>query len=175
MKRFLLLAIPLMLSFPASAATPWDHWRQVGHATLSWGPFDVYDSQLLTPEGHYQAQKWPQALVIDYLRSIDREELTKATEEQWQALGLLEQARENDWLNSVEKIWPDVSNGSEIVFLATENGGQFYSRAPNSVLTQTIGEPFSPAFRDAFLAIWLSPATQYPDLRNKLIGVIAPD
>lgn len=175
MKRFLLLAIPLLLSFATLAATPWDHWRQVGRATLSWGPFEVYHSQLLTPEGHYQAQKWPQALVIDYLRSIDREELTKATEEQWQALGLLEQARKNDWLNRVEKTWPDVSNGSEIVFLADENGGQFYSRAPNSVLIQPIGEPFNPAFRDAFLAIWLSPATQYPDLRSKLIGATASD
>ncbi|MFU2318276.1 hypothetical protein [Rahnella sp. PCH160] len=175
MKRLLMLTVALLFSFPAFAATPWDNWRQVGHATLSWGPFDVYDSQLLTPEGHYQAQKWPQALVINYLRSIDREELTKATEEQWQALGLLEQARKNDWLNSVEKTWPDVSNGSGIVFLANENGGQFYSRAPNSVLFQAIGEPFTPAFRDAFLAIWLSPATQYPDLRSKLIGATASD
>jgi hypothetical protein len=26
-----------------------------------------------------------------------------------------------------------------------------------------------------FLAIWLSPATQYPDLRSRLTGASAPD
>jgi len=61
------------------------------------------------------------------------------------------------------------------VFVATENGGQFYSQPANSVLSTPVGQPFSPAFRDAFLAIWLSPATQYPDLRSKLIGASASD
>lgn len=84
MRRMLTAALALMLSFSAFASTPWAQWQQVGRATLTWGPFEVYHSSLLTPGGKYQAQKWPQALVIDYLRSIDREELTKATEEQWQ-------------------------------------------------------------------------------------------
>jgi len=175
MTRLLMAAMALMLSFSAFAEMPWSPWKQVGRATLSWGPFEVYHSQLLTPDGTYQAGKWPQALVIDYLRSIDRQELTKATEEQWQALGLLADAQKNGWLNAVENTWPDVSNGSEIIFLATQNGGQFYSQMPDSVLINPLGQPFSPAFRDAFLAIWLSPATQYPDLRNKLTGATASD
>lgn len=175
MRRMLTAALALILSFSAFASTPWAQWQQVGRATLTWGPFEVYHSSLLTPGGKYEAQKWPQALVIDYLRSIDREELTKATEEQWQKLGIDSEAQKNGWLEAVEKTWPDVSNGSQIVFLATEKGGQFYSRAPNSVMTAPVGDTFSPAFRDAFLAIWLSPATQYPDLRSKLIGASASD
>lgn len=175
MKRWVTAALALMFSFSAFASTPWAQWQQVGRATLSWGPFEVYHSSLLTPDGKYQAQKWPQALSIEYLRSIDSQELTKATEEQWQKLGLERDAQKNGWLETVEKTWPDVSNGSEIVFLATATGGQFYSRAPNSVMIVPIGHSFSPEFRDAFLAIWLSPATQYPDLRNKLIGASASD
>ena len=175
MIRAFVTAISLMTSCSVFAATPWSAWQEVGHATLSWGPFEVYHSHLLTPDGKYQAGKWPQALVIDYLRSIDREELTKATEEQWQALGLLAQAKKNGWLDAVQNTWPDVSNGSEIVFVATQNGGQFYSQPANSVLNTPVGPLFSPAFRDAFLAIWLSPATQYPDLRSKLTGASAPD
>jgi len=138
MRRMLTAALALMLSFSAFASTPWAQWQQVGRATLTWGPFEVYHSSLLTPGGKYEAQK-------------------------------------NGWLEAVEKTWPDVSNGSQIVFLATEKGGQFYSRAPNSVMTAPVGETFSPAVRDAFLAIWLSPATQYPDLRSKLIGASASD
>ncbi|MCX2942882.1 hypothetical protein ORG37_07190 [Rahnella perminowiae] len=175
MTRLLLAALSLMMSFSALAATPWGAWQQVGRATLSWGPFEVYHSQLLTPDGKYQTGKWPQALVIEYLRSIDHQELTKATEEQWQALGILAEAQKNGWPDAVQNTWPDVSNGSEIVFVATEKGGQFYSQPANSVLSTRVGRPFSPAFRDAFLAIWLSPATQYPDLRSKLTGASAPD
>jgi len=175
MTRLLLAALSLMMSFSALAATPWGAWQQVGRATLSWGPFEVYHSQLLTPDGKYQTGKWPQALVIEYLRSIDHQELTKATEEQWQALGILAEAQKNGWPDAVQNTWPDVSNGSEIVFVATEKGGQFYSQPANSVLSTPVGRPFSPAFRDAFLAIWLSPATQYADLRSKLTGASAPD
>src|SRR5476649_354198 len=86
MKRWLTVALALMFSFSAFASTPWAQWQQVGRATLSWGPFEVYHSSLLTPDGKYEAQKWPQALSIEYLRSIDSQELTKATEEQWQKL-----------------------------------------------------------------------------------------
>lgn len=175
MKRWLTVALALMFSFSAFASTPWAQWQQVGRATLSWGPFEVYHSSLLTPDGKYEAQKWPQALSIEYLRSIDSQELTKATEEQWQKLGMESDAQKNGWLEAVGKTWPDVSNGSEIVFLATKSGGQFYSRVANSAIIAPVGESFSPEFRDAFLAIWLSPATQYPDLRSKLIGASASD
>lgn len=175
MKRLVIAVLALMFSCAASASTPWDHWQQVGRATLTWGPFKVYHSALLTPDGKYQAQNWPQALAIDYLRSIDRQELAKATADQWQALGMSDVAQKNGWMKAVENIWPDVREGSEIVFVADQRGGQFYSRAPDSVIVSPIGKPFSPEFRDAFLAIWLSPATQYPDLRSKLTGNTTSD
>lgn len=175
MKRIAIAALALIFSCATFASTPWDHWQRVGRATLSWGPFDVYHSTLLTPDGKYQTQQWPLALAIDYLRSIDRQELAKATEDQWQALGLANTAKKNGWLNAVENTWPDVREGSEIVFVADAQGGQFYSRAPGSVIVSPIGKPFSPEFRDAFLAIWLSPDTQYPDLRSKLTGATASD
>ncbi|MEA9392549.1 hypothetical protein SJI19_18720 [Acerihabitans sp. TG2] len=174
MKRIFIAVLALLVSFSA-CATPWSQWQQVGRATLSWGPFAVYHSTLLTPDGNYHAQTWPQVLVIHYLRSIDRQALVNATEEQWQALGLMADAQKNGWLETLKKTWPDVRHGSEIMFLADEHGGQFYDRLPNSVITRPIGQPLSPQFRDAFLAIWLSPATQYPDLRSKLIGASAPD
>lgn len=174
MKHLVIAALTLMLSFTAFAA-PWSQWRSVGNATLNWGPFEVYHSTLLTPDGKYQARTWPQALAIRYLRSIDRQALVNVTEEQWRALGLLNQAQKNGWLEVLQKTWPDVSHGSEIIFLADEQGGRFYNGLPNSAIFNAIGAPFSPSFRDAFLAIWLSPAAHYPDLRSKLMGASAPD
>lgn len=163
-----------IMPFAALATPSWSSWPEVGHATLTWGPFDVYHSQLRTPDGHYQPAHWPQALSIEYLRSISRDELVKATDEQWEKLGLLPKAQSNGWSESVAKIWPDVTEGSQITFMADTEGGQFYYRAPHSVLTEPLGERFNTDFRDAFLAIWLSPATQYPDLRKELIASAAP-
>jgi uncharacterized glyoxalase superfamily metalloenzyme YdcJ len=36
---------------PAAHAADWLAWRKVGDATLTWGPFTVYTSQLRTPDG----------------------------------------------------------------------------------------------------------------------------
>lgn len=161
---------------PAAQAASWPEWPLTGSAKLTWAFFDVYNSQLRTPSGKYRPGDWPQALVINYLRDISSKDLTQATAEQWQALGLLDEANQHQWLQAVQSTWPDVSNGSQITFLADPQGGQFYYRPAKdghpdkSAPPQPIGEHFSPAFRDAFLSIWLSPSTQYPQLRKGLIG-----
>lgn len=39
----------LTMVIPAAHAADWLAWRKVGDATLTWGPFTVYTSQLRTP------------------------------------------------------------------------------------------------------------------------------
>ncbi|KFK95582.1 MULTISPECIES: hypothetical protein [unclassified Serratia (in: enterobacteria)] len=62
--------------------------------------------------------------------------------------------------------WPTVGS-------ATLRWGPFdiyyYRPQPNHPV-QPFGERLDSAFRDAFLAIWLSPAAQYPALRQQLTG-----
>ncbi|WAT04731.1 hypothetical protein O1V64_22065 [Rouxiella badensis] len=167
----LLLLGSLCLSSTSQAAA-WSAWPQTGSAKLTWAFLDVYNSQLRTPSGKYQPGVWPQALIIDYLRDISSQDLTEATSDQWKALGLLDEANQHQWLQKVQAIWPDVSAGSQITFLADKQGGQFYYLASNNKngAPVPIGPRFDASFRDAFLAIWLSPSTQYPQLRKGLIG-----
>lgn len=65
----------------------------MGDATLTWGPFTVYTSQLRTPDGRYRAADQDQALIITYARDIERDELVEATRDQWQAQGILQRSR----------------------------------------------------------------------------------
>lgn len=152
-------------------AYDWTSWPAVGSATLRWGPFDVYFSELRTPTGRYKTESWPQALSINYQRDINSEDLVKATQEQWQALAIgVSDAQQQRWLKQVTTIWPDVQPGSQLTFVGDNTGGHFYYRQHPKQSILPIGERFDSDFRDAFLAIWLSPATQYPDLRHQLIG-----
>ena len=89
--RFALLLLWLTTLAPAAHAADWLTWRRVGEATLTWGPFTVYHSQLRTPNGRYDGPQQDRALIITYRRDIDRDALVDATRDQWQAQGLLQQ------------------------------------------------------------------------------------
>lgn len=168
MKKLLLL---LLLLSPLVQAADWLSWRTVGQATLTWGPFTVYDSQLLTPNGRWQAQQWPVSLVIVYRRDITRQALLDATLEQWQAQKTGSSSQQQRWLQQLDAIWPDVSDGTRLAFTADADGGQFYWQpAGTRAAVKPIGPHFDPEFRDAFLGIWLAPNTTYPDIRRKLTG-----
>lgn len=97
--RFALLLLWLIVLAPAAHAADWLAWRRVGEATLTWGPFTVYHSQLRTPNGRYDGPQQDRALIITYQRDIDREALVDATRDQWQAQGILQQEpRSEAWL-----------------------------------------------------------------------------
>ena len=83
--RFALLLLWLTTLAPAAHAADWLTWRRVGEATLTWGPFTVYHSQLRTPNGRYDGPQQDRALIITYRRDIDRDALVDATRDQWQA------------------------------------------------------------------------------------------
>ena len=70
--RTAVLLLWLTLVAPAALAADWLAWRKVGDATLTWGPFTVYTSQLRTPDGRYGQENASQALIITYARDIDR-------------------------------------------------------------------------------------------------------
>ncbi len=106
--RFALLLLWLTTLAPAAHAADWLTWRRVGEATLTWGPFTIYHSQLRTPNGRYDGPQQDRALIITYRRDIDREALVEATRDQWQAQGILQQEpRSEAWLRMLQGIWPD--------------------------------------------------------------------
>ncbi|RAU30725.1 hypothetical protein [Enterobacter sp. RIT418] len=167
-----LLLLALTVTAPATRAADWLSWRKVGDATLTWGPFTVYTSQLLTPDGRYDGATRDRALVITYRRDIDRDELVEATRDQWAAMGILRQEPQSEaWLGALRAIWPDVTPGAQLAFVQKDGQGQFWYRAAGSQRGfSALGPPQPETFSTRFLAIWLSPQTQYPTLRQQLIG-----
>ncbi|UIP29897.1 chalcone isomerase family protein [Photobacterium sp. TLY01] len=159
---FTLLLLAVSPGLLASGA--WQSWPVVGEATLKWGPWVIYDSQLRTPSGQYNATMANSvALVIKYQRDIDKEDLLEATDDQWQKQGV-PTAKRQQWLMVLDTIWPSVRKGDRLIFVVHANGGTFFR--DNTV----IGEVRDREMADAFLGIWLSPGTQYPELRKRLIG-----
>ena len=155
--RFALLLLWLTILAPAAHAADWLTWRRVGEATLTWGPFTVYHSQLCTPNGRYDGPQQDRALIITYRRDIDREALVEATRD--------------PWLRMLQGIWPDVAPGSQLAFVVRGGEGQFWYRASAAQTAFTpLGPRQSAAFSTRFLAIWLDPRTTYPELRQQLIG-----
>lgn len=173
MRPLILTLLWLVATTPSVYAADWLNWRSVGSATFSWGPFTLYTSQLLTPEGHYDGQNQDQALIISYQREVSGNKLVEATRDQWQALGILEQEPQSEmWLSELKVLWPDVVPGSQLVFVLSQQQGQFWYRASAAQKVFTpLGPRQSALFSRHFLSIWLSPRTQYPELRKQLIGV----
>ncbi|PSV37335.1 chalcone isomerase family protein [Photobacterium sp. GB-210] len=142
---------------------PWYQWKIVGEATLEWGIWDIYHSELKTPTGRYKGTQDDLALIILYLRNIDKDALLDATEEQWQHLGYSSQ-QITPWLKTLSTIWPDVKKGDRLTFVLRNGEGQFYQQS------KPLGKVLSPSLSQSFIAIWLSPKTSYPELRQQLIG-----
>jgi hypothetical protein len=160
MKRFILV---MLLCTGIAQASPLQDLQKVGDARLKVWFWDIYESSLYTASGQYNEADYPIALQIDYLRDISSEDLVEATVEQWQKQGL-DDKRMSQWIERITELWPDIRKGDQLIFRVDDNQkGRFYYNQ------QPLGEIEDTGFSAAFLGIWLSPDTEYPKLRQKLI------
>jgi hypothetical protein len=150
----------------------WRGWPVVGQAQLSWLFFDVYQSELLSPKGEYLVSQdvtpHPMALRIKYQRNISKKQLLEATAEQWQKMGY-SRSKNSTWIEVLSGIFPSIEDGDELVYVTDGSAGTFYYyRGTQQMLN--VGSIVDEELNDAFLAIWLSPKSEYPKLRAQLIG-----
>ncbi len=145
----------------------WQQWPEVGEATLTWGWWTIYQSSLRAPSGRYQAQS-PHALVITYARDISDERLMKATNDQWAHLGFSAAQRER-WQTELGDAWPDIIEGDRLAFVRQKDNGVFHYQ-PKGKDWRTTLVVDEAELADAFLAIWLSDNTDFPDHRGALLG-----
>ena len=155
-----------------SAQPIWLNWKAVGESEFRWGFWSVYQAKLLTPTGQFQVHDGnpvpPIALQLTYQMNFKAQALRDETYEQWRKLGYSSKQIQR-WGKILDKAWPDVNDGEQLIFQRTHDQGIFWYRSLHSdfqqyFLTNDLD------FSDAFLAIWLSQSTQYPDLRRELIG-----
>lgn len=101
------------------------------------------------------------ALRLTYLKSISKNDLLKATQDQG-----LPPTQTSAWLDELSTIWPNVKSGDQLTLFITPQGtSQFY------LANHLIGTIDDPHFGDAFLDIWLSKNTSEPKLRKQLLGM----
>lgn len=148
----------------SASATPLSGLASSGKSELSWFLISIYEAQLFTPSGTFTYGEYPQALEIEYYRNISKEDLIKATKEQWKKQSITHPEL-NAWLVELEKVFPDVKPADKLLFSIDEKGNnQFFLN------NKPIGAIANQDFSRLFLDIWVSERTTYPDLRLELIG-----
>jgi len=139
--------------------------KPVGKTRLSVWFWDVYDAQLLTDSGNYDDYQ-RRALRLSYLRDIEAKDLVETTKEEWQRLEIEVSNEHTQWLDKLNKMWPDVSEGDCLMLVENEQGHSTFYNADG-----ILGSVESAQFTEDFLAIWLSPNSRFKEERNELIGV----
>ena len=159
-----ILTIASLLTINSVAAAPLQGLQSSGKSELSWFLISVYEAQLFTTSGQFVYGQYPQALEIEYYRNITKENLIKATKEQWEEQSI-KHPDLDFWLVELEQVFPDVKPKDKLVFSIDEIGNnQFFLN------DRPIGKIANKDFSQLFLDIWVSEKTTYPDLRLELIG-----
>jgi hypothetical protein len=138
--------------------------KLVGQAQMRWFMFPLYRVSLKTADGRYQENQYPQMLDILYLRTIDKQDLLTATDNQWIRLGV-PQAKRKLWISQLGKLWPTIKKGDRLAFQVNPDGYNYFIYNG-----KRIGGVADKQFGKSFLDIWLSPKTSQPGIRQRLIG-----
>jgi len=152
---------------PGELARDMDKAVLAGSGRLRWLGILVYEVSLWTapqfvPE-RFGAHVF--ALEIRYARSISGNLLADTSLKQMQALEVLPAGRQAQWLQALAGALPDVKPGDRLTGVhLPDKGLRLYF---NGQLHKAIDDPL---LSQSFFAIWLSPATQEPQLRAQLLG-----
>ena len=162
--KYILICAALVLVAGTPASANQQSWIPVGNSDMRWTFFKLYNVTLLTDDGQYDSGQFPQALEIVYYRNINKEDLLKATADQWQKLGVPDN-KITPWLSTLDGLWPDIRQNDSLRIEVDANGDNLFLHNG-----QPIGGIEDREFSNSFLAIWLSPDTSRPAIRKKLIG-----
>lgn len=162
MTRYLAsLVFGLLATTALAASSP---LQMVGEARLNVMFFSVYDSRLFTEDGRYEQHQRPLRLEIEYLRKIKADALVEQTDAEWDHLEVSHERRDA-WLERLAELWPDVGKNDVIALeLDADNSSTFYFNG------EKLGMMEDRDFGEHFVAIWLSPDTSRPALREELLG-----
>ena len=162
MMRLMLLMMMIAVVLPVAAYDT--ALVKVGEAKLKVLFWDVYNSTLYSDDGRYREGQLPLRLDVQYLLDIESEALVTRTAQEWDALGL-EHENRDEWLLSLSALWPDVNKNDVLTIELDDNKRSTFYR--NGELLGTIEDS---AFGTSFIAIWLSPNSTRPTLRAALTG-----
>jgi Chalcone isomerase-like len=171
----LLLVMMAALSVPTLANTPpaptaaeaLSGQRAIGQTLFRWWGLEVYRATLYASAGfdplRFEQQRF--ALELEYRRAFDGEDIARRSLDEMQVLAPLAPAQSRDWLDRMTRAFPDVQPGDRLLGVHEPGAGaRFYL---NGRLLDSVDDP---AFSARFFAIWLSPQTSQPRMREALIA-----
>lgn len=142
----------------------------LGQARLRvWG-FQIYDATLYARAG-FDALRFDQqrfALELAYLRAFEGADIAQRSIDEMRRLASIEEATAARWLRAMQRLFPDVKAGDRITGVHVPGtGARFYFNG------RLLGEVDDDAFSRLFFAIWLSPRTSQPAMRETLLQALA--
>ncbi len=140
-------------------------WNKLGEARYRRLMIHVYDARLWVSNNDEEpARDRPLMLEIQYARSLSAEELAEHTAEDMVELGQCESV-EDCWSEEELARFEDVERGDDFVIWYRPDGTSgFYLNGELRSENSDAGEVWD------FLAIWLSPDSPYPRVRDGLLG-----
>ena len=156
-----LIAYLLLTPFAVGSAD----LEKCGEATLRVLFWNVYESALYAPDGIYTEETRPHSSSKSNTCALSSPRtLLNRPPREWRSQGLND-PRQQQWLEDLGTLWPDVQADDVIAFTIDERGvSSFFFN------NQAMGNIDDPDFGRYFSAIWLSPKTTRPKLRAALIG-----
>ena len=171
----LLAALPSMPGASAQSTTPvpaairaaLPDAELAGGGSYRWFGLKLYDIRLwarkpLSPDNW---ESTPLALELVYARTLYGERIAKASVDEMLKVGFGTPAQHAAWLEAMKRVFPDVTEGTQLVGIYQPGGATRFLRDG-----QPAGEIADPEFGKAFFAIWLHPKTSAPKLRAALLG-----
>lgn len=169
MYRFLLILVSTLLFVnPAKANKGIDEYinnpQLIGQARFNYMFWHVYDVYLYAENGVYSSDK-PFALKLVYKMDLEGNDIALRSKQEIKKIGFKDKAILEKWYQKMIDIFPDVSNGSELVGIYTKDKRSIFFDK-----NKKIGEENDPDFGKWFFGIWLSEKNLYPKLNKQLLG-----
>jgi Chalcone isomerase-like len=139
----------------------------VGKGKLTFFGLEVYESRLWT-DSSFKALAFENhsfALELHYMRNFTAVDIAKRSLEEMQRIEPVPEQKAALWVKTLSEAFPNVKKGDRIVGVHKPGFGvTFWHNGKRS------GEIRDGDFSRQFFAIWLSPKTSEPKLRQALIG-----
>lgn len=160
---------PSTTSAPAAIRAALPDAELAGSGSYRWFGLKLYDIRLWTARKPLSPDNWestPLALELVYARTLYGERIAKASVDEMLKVGFGTPAQHATWLEAMKRVFPDVSEGTQLVGIYQPGGATRFLRDG-----QPAGEIADPEFGKAFFAIWLHPKTSAAKLRLALFGM----
>ena len=154
-------------SAPPEVATDLPGARLQGRGRLTFLTLHVYDIRLwtLAPLRAADTERSPLALEIEYARGLKGPLIAERSIDEMMRVGSFSVADGERWLAAMTALFPNGRAGDRITGVHQPGTGARFH-----VNGRFVGEVREAEFARLFFAIWLSPRTSEPRLRQALLG-----